>query len=99
MASNKRKERKAESTNALKKQVNNTKKPSQRQVVLKYLQTHKRGITSMQAFDLFKYTRLSGIIHDLRKQGHDIETEKRYTKDGTMYGRYIYHGRKNNEDV
>ena len=36
--------------------------------VLEYLKTHKKGITSMQAFDLFGATRLSAIIFKLREE-------------------------------
>lgn len=44
---------------------------SQRSEVLKYLKKHKY-ITSYQAFELFGATRLSAIIFDLRKEGHEI---------------------------
>ena len=36
--------------------------------VLEYLKTHKKGITSIQAFDLFGATRLSAIIFKLREE-------------------------------
>ena len=42
--------------------------------VLEYLKTHK-GITSMQAFELFGATRLSAIIFILRKE-YEIESVK-----------------------
>lgn len=51
------------------------KQKSQRTEVLKYLKTHKRGITSLQAIELFGATRLSDIIFKLRKDGYEIETE------------------------
>ena len=42
--------------------------------VLKYLENHKKGITSLDAIRLFGATRLSGIIFILRKRGYNIET-------------------------
>ena len=53
-----------------------TKNKTQISEILKYLQTHKRGITSIQAIELFGATRLSDIIFRLRKAGYDIETEQ-----------------------
>lgn len=47
--------------------------------VLEYLKTHK-GITSMQAFELFGATRLSAIIFILRKD-YKIESIKREGKN------------------
>ena len=52
------------------------KTKSQKSEILRYLQTHKRGITSLQAIELFGATRLSDIIFRLRKEGWDIETEQ-----------------------
>ena len=42
---------------------------------MKYIKTHNRGITSIQAIELFGATRLSDIIFKLRKDGYEIETE------------------------
>lgn len=60
-------------------------------MVLDWLKTHA-GITSMEAFENFGATRLSAIIFNLRKAGHDIET---VTVDGrdrygnrSRYARY-----------
>ena len=44
--------------------------------VYQYLKTHK-GITSMQAFELFGATRLSAIIYNLRKYGCIINSESK----------------------
>jgi len=44
---------------------------SQNEIVLSHLQTHK-GITSMDAFQKYSITRLSGRIFDLREKGHNI---------------------------
>lgn len=47
---------------------------SQCDMILKYLQTHKTGITPLQALQKFGCLRLSGRIYDLRDQGYDILT-------------------------
>lgn len=47
---------------------------SQNERILKYLQTHKRGITQLQALEKLGVLRLSGRIHDLREQGYPIMT-------------------------
>lgn len=54
--------------------------------ILHYLKTHK-GITSMQAFEKFGATRLSGIIYNLRAKGHHIIS---VDKTGTnRYGEHV----------
>lgn len=68
-------------------------KKSQRSEVLKYLQNHKKGITSMKAFELFGATRLSAIIFELRRKGHTIESVEeeitnRYGRP-CKYARYV----------
>jgi len=75
---------------------------NQRKDVLEYLQ--KNGsITQIEAYREFEapITRLAAVIHDLRKQGHDIETQDCATKNcyGTkVYAMYVYQGyRKENE--
>ena len=66
---------------------------SKQSKVLDYLKTHKKGITSMQAIDLYKATRLSAIIFELRKK-HDIVTitEHGISEEGHLYpyARYVY---------
>ena len=42
--------------------------------ILKYMQTHKRGITPLQAMEKFGCMRLSGRIHDLKRE-HKISSE------------------------
>ncbi len=56
--------------------------------LLKYLQTHKLGITGQDALLKLGLYRLSGEIHELRKEGHDIKTEMMEREDGTRYARY-----------
>ena len=51
------------------------KTKTQKSEILRYLKTHRRGITSLQAIELFGATRLSDIIFKLRKDGYEIETE------------------------
>lgn len=62
--------------------------------VLRHLREHG-SITSMEAIELFGATRLSAIIFNLRKNGHDIVT---IDKTGTdryghrvTYANYVYH--------
>ena len=47
---------------------------TQQQAVLEWLQAGA-GITSMEAFKELGVTRLSAIIFNLRKEGHDISSE------------------------
>lgn len=64
-------------------------KKNQREVVAKYLSTHKKGITSYEAFEKFNITRLSAVIYDLKhKFGMDIETDTCFVD--TQYGRTQY---------
>lgn len=63
------------------------KKNTQTLDILKYLQTHKRGLTSKDAFDIFGATRLSGQIYNLKKKGYKITTEYEIVK--TRYGRLV----------
>ena len=51
-----------------------TKKKTQNEQILKYLQTHKHGITPLKALDKFGCLRLSGRIWDLRNMGYPIVT-------------------------
>lgn len=58
------------------------KRMTQTETVFNHLTTHK-GITSMEAFELYGVTRLSAIIFSLRYRGYDIinvphETTNRY---------------------
>ena len=50
-------------------------KKTQTSEILKYMKSHKKGITSKEAFELFGATRLSGLIFQLKKQGYRIKTE------------------------
>ena len=70
---------------------------SQRKAVLDWLSTGA-GITSKDAFEAFGATRLSAIIFDLRKRGHDIRAETvsgvdRYGNK-TRFARYYLVGKE-----
>lgn len=68
---------------------------SQYKRILEYLEKYK-SITSMEAFRKFGATRLSAIIFNMKKAGHNIETvmEQTTNDDGNMvrYARYVYEG-------
>lgn len=66
---------------------------SQSKMILRYLETRKRGLTPLDALEKFGCMRLSARIHDLRQEGHEIETymEEEVYDDGTKkrYARYF----------
>ena len=66
--------------------MKNTQK-TQTSEILNHLKKHKKGLTSMEAFERFGATRLSGLIFQLRKQGHKIKTE--YVIVKTRYGKKV----------
>jgi len=68
------------------------KKKSKKDLVLIHLQMHK-SITSWEAIEKFRATRLSAIIHTLRHtDGYNITSKPEYNKDtGTNYDRYTLH--------
>ena len=55
--------------------------------VLEYLEKGNY-ITSWDAITLFKATRLSSIIFNLKKYGYNIQSIDQRTPDGTRYSRY-----------
>lgn len=67
---------------------------TKKQQVLEYLQNHKGGITSMQAINMFKATRLSAIVYELKQENWDIRTimERNTDCDGS-HARYILMGK------
>ena len=66
--------------------------------VLKYLQEYSfSGLTNVEAYEMFGVTRLSSIIHELRKE-YEIETvllegQNRFGEH-TRYAKYMYRGKK-----
>ena len=63
--------------------------------VLEYLKSNG-SITSLEAYDLFRATRLSAIIFNLRKYGYKIiSMPESYTNEQgetSHYARYVYEG-------
>ena len=78
------------------------KERSKTQDILHHLQVHK-SITSMEAIDLYKATRLSGIIYTLKKRGYVIETENKNFKNKynntSHYAIYHYKGEIKNGGI
>lgn len=66
---------------------------NQQTVLLRYLKTHKRGITQLDAADKLGILRLSERIREIERLGHVIEhrAEQRINRHGNMcrYVRYI----------
>lgn len=71
--------------------------------VFQHLQKHKSGITSWQAIDNYGATRLSSIIFNLKKRGHNIICVKEEGVDRygnvSRYGRYVLMTRKTIFDI
>tara|TARA_Y100001938_G_scaffold151183_1_gene247025 strand:+ start:3444 stop:3683 length:240 start_codon:yes stop_codon:yes gene_type:complete len=64
------------------------KKKSKKDLILIHLQMHST-ITSWEAIQKFKATRLSAIIFNLKQEGHNIITIDRYNKEtGSNYAEY-----------
>ena len=59
--------------------------------VLNHLQS-QGSITSWDAIQLYKATRLSAIIFNLRKDGFNIRSEN-VSEDGMNFSRYHYEGK------
>lgn len=63
-------------------------KQTKKAKVLRYIQTHRHGITGLDALRHFGLYRLSSTIHELRSEGHNIKTDMMTREDGTTYARY-----------
>ena len=57
---------------------------TQKETVLKHLKKHKK-ITSLDAFNMYGITRLSGVIFNLKEEGHNITSK--LTNVETKYGK------------
>ena len=72
---------------------NSKKAKTQCNRILRHLQTHKKGITPIVAWEKYGVYRLGARIWDLRARGFDIETirEVRNNEDGNtvQYARYV----------
>ena len=66
-----------------------TANKSKSQMVLAHLQTHG-SITTWEAIQLYRATRLSAIIFNLRAKGYNIESVDR-KGDGCNFVEYILH--------
>ena len=66
-------------------------KQTKKAKVLRYIQTHRRGITGLEALRNFGLYRLSATIHELRSEGYDIKTEMMTPDDPdeSKYARYF----------
>lgn len=60
---------------------------TQNKMVLEHLQKHGR-ITSWDAIQKYRVTRLSGRIFDLRHIGYPIKTQTGHSKDGRHFAVY-----------
>jgi len=60
-------------------------KPSKKDLVLQHLQS--RPITSMEAIELYRNTRLADSVFVLRKEGYNISTKTIKTENGS-YAEY-----------
>lgn len=63
---------------------------TQGETILKHIQEHGT-ITSIEAFEMYGITRLSGRIYDLRLLGHDIVSQSCKTKN--RYGKIVYYSK------
>jgi len=61
------------------------KKPSKKDLVLQHLRS--RPITSMEAIELYRNTRLADSVFVLRKEGYNISTKTIKTENGS-YAEY-----------
>jgi len=66
---------------------------SQQIQILTYLKKHN-GITAVEALNHCGCFRLAARIHDLRMQGHRIESTRVETKNGSVIARYFLRNRK-----
>lgn len=60
---------------------------TQNEKILNHLRMYG-SITSLEAFQIYQITRLSGRIHELRTQGYKITVERRKAQNGAIYAAY-----------
>lgn len=69
--------------------------------VLEHMREHG-GITQLEATELYGATRLSAIVFNLRKRGHDIETVTMGMTDryghAVNYAKYVLHEREDSKE-
>ena len=67
--------------------------------VLNHLKKH-RSITSWEAITLYKATRLSAIIFNLKEKGYEFKTVREENEEtGTHYARYFLVGSPSNPKI
>ena len=64
-------------------------KTTQKKKILKWLETHKSGLTTFDGFMKFGCTKLTTRISELRADGYPIIDEWEVNDDGTRYKRYF----------
>ena len=65
-----------------------TAKKSQVQRLLAYLKKHRKGITTMEAFENLRICCLHKRISDIEKLGHNITRTREHTPGGATVTRY-----------
>ena len=60
---------------------------SQKLMILNHLES-KGSISALEALSLYRINRLAARVEELRKSGHDIETEMKTDMTGKRYARY-----------
>ena len=68
------------------------KADTQKKKILRWLQTHKSGLTTFDGFTKFGCTKLTTRISELRADGHPITDVWEEYEDGTRFKRYFYAG-------
>lgn len=66
----------------------NTKTMTKKDTVLKYLKTHKGGLTKAQAEEKLGITNLNSVISTIRKSGIEVSCEKVTPKNKPAY--FVY---------
>lgn len=64
-------------------------KTTKKDKVLAHLKSGK-SLTPLEAFGVYKVTRLSGIVYDLRAEGHRIESHVKLDAENQKYAQYKY---------
>ena len=64
-------------------------KKTKTEMIMQHLETHKRGISSLTAWERYHVSSLRDVIYKLRKRGWEIESIPKVTKDGIQYRQYI----------
>lgn len=62
-------------------------KTTQKNKILNHLKKFN-GITSLEAINMYRITRLAARIYNLREDGHIINTEKVFHDDGSYFASY-----------